>query len=340
MATAKKTPAGTYRIRVFSHMEGNKKIYKSFTAATKRAAELKAAEYANGAREIVERKLTVKEAVERYIKANENILSPATLYGYECELRRMKPIHHIKIDKITTHDVQIWISDLSEKFSAKTVKNTYGLLTASVAHFDPDKHFRVNLPKQSKKRLYAPNQGDVAILFNEASTKLKICISLAAFHSLRRGEIAALKFGDLQNNKLHIHADMVYGREKVWTYKEYPKTEDSDRFALLPDDLLDLIGDGPQEDYIIGWTPSSITKRFEELCNKTGIHIRFHDLRHFFASVGSGVLNIPSLYLAQMGGWENSGVTMKKVYENKIINMQDKYAEKMNKYFYKLVKNV
>lgn len=339
MATAKRLPSGSYRVRIFSHKEGDKKIYKSFTAETKKAAELMAAEYANGKREVIETRITVKEAVEEYIKANENVLSPATLYGYECELKRMKSIHHLKIDKITTHDVQLWISELSTKFSAKTVKNTYGLLTASVAHFAPDKHFRVNLPKASKKRPFAPNNTDVSRLYREASPKLKLCISLAAFHSLRRGEIAALKFADLEGNRLHVHADMVYGREKVWTYKEYPKTEDSDRFATLPKDLIEMIGEGDPDDYIVGWMPTTITKRFEELCRRTGIHIRFHDLRHFFASMG-GVLNIPTLYLAQMGGWENSGQTMKRVYENKIVSMEEKYAEKMNRYFNRLKKEV
>ena len=338
MATAKKLPSGAYRVRAYSHTENGKKVYISFTASTKAKAEQMASEYKNGKREPIEQKLTVKEAVEEYIKANENVLSPATLYGYECELKRMKPIHHFKINKLTSHDVQIWISDLSKDFSAKTVKNTYGLLTASVSHFDPEKRFKVNLPKQGKKRPLAPNNGDIQKLYKNASPKLRICISLAAFHSLRRGEIAALKYGDLKGNKLHVHADMIYGRDKKWTYKEYPKTEDSDRFALLPPDLVEMIGSGDPEEYIIGWVPGSITKRFEELCQELGISIRFHDLRHFFASVGGGVLNIPTLYLSQMGGWENSGETMKRIYENKIINMQDKYAEKMNRYFAKLKK--
>lgn len=338
MPTAKKLPSGSYRCRVFSHMEGNKKIYKSFTAATKKEAELKASQFKSGLQDPIDGKITVKDAVERYIKANENVLSPATLYGYECDLKRMKSIHHFKIDKLSSHEVQIFISELSRDFSAKTVKNTYGLLTASVAHFAPEKRFRVNLPKASKKRPFAPNNNEIRLLYESASPKLKLCISLAAFHSLRRGEIAALKFGDISGNKLHIHADMVYGRDKVWEYKEYPKTEDSDRFALLPPDTLELIGQGAPDDYIINWKPNSITKRFEELCRKIDVHIRFHDLRHYFASVGGGVLNIPTLYLSQMGGWENSGETMKKIYENKIVNMQDKYAEKMNRYFEKIRK--
>ena len=336
MPTAKKLPSGAYRVRTYSHTEAGIKKYKSFTAPTKAMAEQMASEFKNGIRESAEQNLTIKEAVEAYIKANENVLSPATLYGYECELKRMESIHHKKLNKLTSHDVQLWISDLSKDFSAKTVKNTYGLLSASVAHFTPEKRLRVNLPKQGKKRPYAPNNEDIRTLYKHASHKLRICISLAAFHSLRRGEIAALKYRDIQGNKLHVHADMVYGRNKKWTYKEFPKTEDSDRFALLPPDLIELIGTGAPDDYIVGWKPNSITKRFEELCQDLNIHIRFHDLRHFFASVGGGVLNIPTLYLSQMGGWENSGETMKKIYENKIINMQDKYAEKMNNYFSKL----
>ena len=37
MATAKKLPSGKYRVRSYSHTDSNgKKIYKSFTAATKK----------------------------------------------------------------------------------------------------------------------------------------------------------------------------------------------------------------------------------------------------------------------------------------------------------------
>ena len=338
MATAKKLPSGSYRVQIFSHFDSTgKKVYKSFTAITKREAELQAAEYKIGRKEAIEKDWTVKEAVEKYIQANENILSPATLYGYECELKRMESIHHIRISRLKSHNVQLFISELAEKYSAKTVKNTYGLLVASVAHFNPDFHIRVNLPRQGKKRLYAPNSEDVMRLYNAASPKLKLCIALAAFHSFRRGEIAALKFGDVKGNKLHVHSDMVYGRDRQRTYKEYPKTEDSDRFAILPPQVIQMIGSGAQDDYIIGWKPNSITKRFEELAHKLNITIRFHDLRHYFASIGA-IIGVPDTYLASMGGWKADGSVMKSIYQNKIISMEEAYSKKMNDYFSEMIK--
>lgn len=46
MPKAKKLPSGNYRCRVFSHTDSEgKKIYKSFTAPTKRQAELLAVEW-------------------------------------------------------------------------------------------------------------------------------------------------------------------------------------------------------------------------------------------------------------------------------------------------------
>ena len=49
MATAKKLPSGNFRVRVLvgKDLQGKKK-YKSFTAKTKKEAELMAAEYLNG----------------------------------------------------------------------------------------------------------------------------------------------------------------------------------------------------------------------------------------------------------------------------------------------------
>lgn len=333
MATAKRLPSGSYRVRVYSHSEDGKKVYESFTAPTKREAEMMAIQFQKGTEKV--KSITVKDAVKEYIKANTGILSPATLYGYECELKRMVSIGNLKIDKIRTHDVQLFISELSKKYSPKTVKNTYGLLYASIAHFNPDIHFRVNLPKQRKKRLNSPSNEDVETLFNAASPKLKNCIALAAFHSLRRGEIAALKYSDLEGNKIHIHADIIYSRSQGWVYKEYPKTDDSDRIVAIPVQFVEMLGQGNPDEYIINWKPNSITKRFEELCKKLDINIRFHDLRHYFASIGA-IIGIPDIYLASMGGWKPDGTVMKSIYQNKLISMEQVYNDKMNEHFSKM----
>ena len=48
MATAKRLPSGSYRVQVYSHTDSTgRRHYESFTAPTKREAEMLAAEWAN-----------------------------------------------------------------------------------------------------------------------------------------------------------------------------------------------------------------------------------------------------------------------------------------------------
>ena len=220
MATAKKLPSGAYNVRVYSHTENGRKIYESFTADTKAEAELKASEWQHQKSRRVRADLTVKEAIEGYIKAKEGVLSPSTVRGYYKMLRNnFDLIERRQIRKLTSEDLQIFISCLSREMSPKSVRNIYALLTASFALYAPDLSFKVSLPKKVNKRPISPSDGDIQTLFGEAQTELKKCIALAAFGSLRRGEICALTFGDIEGNTVHITKDMVQDKDNQWVIK-------------------------------------------------------------------------------------------------------------------------
>ena len=336
MANARKLPSGRWRVQVYSHTDSEgKRHYESFTASSKTEAEMQAAKFADSRDRFRADDITVEEAVRQYIDANEAVLSPATVAGYLCDFKRMKPIYRLRIRKITSNDIQMFVSGMTSEFSPKTVKNTYGLLHKALVFFDPNAKFVVKLPKQTRKTKYAPSDEDVQTLFRSAPRKLQLAIALAAFHSFRRGEISALKFSDLEGNRLHVHADLVQDKNNIWIYKPYPKTDDSDRYATLPQYLIDFIGEGAPDDYIVGWVPGTISKRFYDLKKELGIEIRFHDLRHYFASV-SAVLQIPDVYTASFGGWKPDGTVMKNVYQNKIVTMEEAYAKQLNDHFEKL----
>lgn len=337
MAKAKKLPSGMWRCLVYSHTDAaGKRKYESFTASTKADAEMQASKFAASRDRIRAQDLTVEEAVKKYIESNEAVLSPSTIAGYLSDYKRMKPIYKLRIRKISTDDIQNFISGLTLDYSPKTIKNTYGTLHKVLVYFDPQATFNVKLPKHTKKQVrknkYAPSDDDVLTLFTNASRKLQLAIALAAFHSFRRGEISALKYKDLDGNRLHVHADLVQDKDNKWIYKDYPKTDESDRFATLPDYLVKFIGEGDPDDYIVGWMPGTISKRFYDLKKELGIDIRFHDLRHYFASV-SAILQIPDIYTASFGGWKPDGTVMKEVYQNKIIDMEKAYNKKLNDHF-------
>jgi integrase len=335
MPTAKKLPSGSYRVQVFSHKDGQgKRHYESFTAPTKKEAELKAAQWSNKKDRHKILDLTVKEAIEGYINAKEGVLSPSTIRGYRVQLRNnYKSIENFKIKKLNSEKLQLFISELSGTLTPKSVANIYGLLSSSLNFYEPDAHFHVTLPKRSKKRKSAPSDGDIRTLFEWAPMELKKCIAIGAFTGMRRGEICALTFGDIKGNVVHVTKDIVQASDKSWIVKGFPKTDDSIRDCFLPDKVLELIGQGRKSDPIIKYkNPTSITRVFTRVRDRLGLDICFHDLRHYYASIGA-VLGIPDTYLSDFGGWRRGSSVMKEVYQNNITSMSDYYARKMAEHF-------
>ena len=334
MAKAKKLKSGNWRCLVYSHTDDHgKRIYESFTASTKSEAEAMAAKFKLNTDKRRTPDLTVREAVEKYLAANDGVLSPSTIYNYGKDAKRFEPINNLRIRKITSNDLQTFVTGLSDKgLSPKTVKNTYGLLRTVLTYSGVEQHFMVHLPKKAKTRRNAPENEQIITLFNLASPKMKIAIMLAAHHSLRRGEIAALKYKDLEGNRLYVHADIVKGNDG-WVYKEIPKTDDSNRYAFLSKSEVDLLGDGDPEEYIVDLVPGAIGNAYIRLRKKVGLdNIRFHDLRVYFASI-SAAMGIPEVYTAHHGGWAEGSTVLKQHYQKPIVSIDEGYANKMNKYF-------
>lgn len=339
MPTPIKQKNGKYRIRVYSHTDSNGvKKYVSFTG-TKKEVELKAAQFSNSIDKVAPLDITLKQAVELYIEDNENDLSPSTVEGYLKDLRGMASLHNAKIRTLNSHILKLWVNEQRDRgLAAKTIRNRYSLIKKALKYNHIDvAQFDVKLPKVKKFKAYSPEMDDIARLYEAASYKMKICISLAARHSLRRGELAALKYKDLDGNKLHIHSDIVHTRHNTWYHKPEPKTPDSDRVIILSPEEVRLIGRGFPEQYIIGLAPSSIGTNFYNLKCRLGLqHIRLHDMRVFFASA-SAAAGIPETYVAKQGGWKEGSKAMHDHYMKPIASMEEKfyteYNDKMDEFF-------
>ena len=75
----------------------------------------------------------------------------------------------------------------------------------------------------------------------------------------------------------------------------------------------------------------TIRRRFERLCNKAGIDITFHDLRHINASVMLK-LHVPDKYAMARGGWKTDA-TMKRVYQETFSAERDRVDQLIDNYF-------
>ena len=130
---------------------------------------------------------------------------------------------------------------------------------------------------------------------------MEVPIYLGAFGMMRRGEISALKKSDFKNNVIHVSKTMVLSPDNKWIVKA-PKSYAGDRFVPVPQFVVDAFMALPNDG--VNMTPNIITSRFEHVLNNAGIeHFRFHDLRHYSASI-QHALGIPDAYIMQAGGWE------------------------------------
>ena len=342
MATARRTPSGMWKCRVYSHTTSDgKKHYRAFTAPTKQEAEQEAARFSGSADRAARVDLTVAEAISGYIRAKDGVLSPSTIRGYrKLERNYYTDIGRERIRRLTTERVQIFISDHAKKLSAKSVKNIYGLLTAAVAFYMPEKHFNVKLPARQITRAQSVTEADVLALYAAARDWLRICIGLSAFGSLRRGEICSLVYGDITDAGLYVHTDMVVDEHGVWQIKEMPKTEQSIRLVrTIPRDVYDLMGTGAPDERIIKRTPNEVTKYFIQLRDDLSMTCRFQDMRGFFAS-SAPLQGVVDIYLADMGGWRRGSSVIKEHYQKNMDPVSAAYADKMRTHFDDLLKSM
>ena len=331
-----KLPSGMWRQQVFIGYENGKRKYKSFTAPTKDAARLKALQY-SATLPHDSRILTVRNATAQYIEIKRPVLSPSTIQGYSSGLRSMSQYDPVFCERrlydIDSTVLQEFVNKLySEGLSAKTARNIYHLIGAVMRHngFSVPS---VTLPTRERPEMYIPDGETVKKLFGAVKgTKWEVPVLLAALGPMRRGEIVGAEMRDLAGNVLYIHRTVIQstGGETV---KNYPKTDKSNRYIVLPDYVVDLIH---KQGYICGMTCHDISKNFHVLLQKNGIrHFRFHDLRHAFVSIAHAA-GVPDAYIMSRGGW-SSTYTMTNVYRHVLDDARKSQDKKVNDLFGELL---
>ncbi len=328
-----KLPSGSYRVQVFDYEDDSgKRHYKSFTAPTRAEAEYNAQLWRNTHTEHKKPSIKLSQAVEQYIEIKRGVLSPSTVRGYDSILRtRLSPIGDIQIDDLTQSELQRWVSSLvEEKYTPKYVRNCYGLVNAALEMFAPDKQFKITLPARERSDLYCPSDDDINQLINSIKdTELERAVLLAAFGPLRRGEICALTSDDIHGNTVSVTKSMVLGADKEWHIKQ-PKTYGSYREVELPAFVIEKFRG--MEGKLFEQDPDQISRQFRHAVINAGLpHFRFHDLRHYAASIMHAI-GVPDQYILQRGGWISDSV-MKSIYRNAIDTETAKQTKKINDHF-------
>ena len=335
MATVQKLPSGQWRSRAYyKDTLTGKTSRPSFTAATKTEALRMAHEWeANEERKAIPRNLTVGECIDRYITVKTSASSASTIRGYrKYQKYYYEMIKNRKVADLTDADIQFFISALCEDHSPKTVRNVFSLLSSSVYMF-AKKRFDVSLPAKTPLEYNIPTDKIFKEMLELARPKLRLAVALAGVGSLRAGEVSGLLYGDVdyELGGIHVRRDMVQDENGNWIIKDIPKTITSNRFVPLPPEVMELIGHGEPDERVYPSTPKSISRPFRRLCNRVGFVCRFHDLRHYYASILHAI-GVPDQYIMEYAGWKSDKV-LKAVYRNTLSDQSKKFAKKANKHF-------
>lgn len=248
-----------------------------------------------------ESNLTLEEYLNKWHKVYTAELQETTkeLYKVYIEKHIIPEIGQLKIKQIRPMQLQEFYNKKLENLSGKTVGKIHSFLNHVLDDAKRNQMIKVN-PCESVNKPKADKYNPV--IYNEEQfNKLlsvvrgtfdEVAILLAGVCGLRRGEVFGLRLTDIdfKNSMISIVETMVRFNGE-WIIKK-PKTETSQRKIKVPEFVIRVINDYLSSlkvvpERICGqYKPGSYSDHFKNLLENNELpHIRFHDLRHFNATL-------------------------------------------------------
>ena len=241
-------------------------------------------------------------------------LRPTTQATYENRIygHIIPSVGKIPLSKLTQNDLQQFYAKLKRTgrkvnvelkgtgVSDRMVRSCHALCRSSLEKAVEEGLITRNpsigckLPPKKNGEMKVLTQTEIVRLLNQAYDEGYYEMFLLELTTgMRRGEILGLKWRDLnlETGELNIKRQLTTKGISV------PKTKSSIRTILLPPDMLDLLRDMKKTakyDWIFPSpvkegeprNPTAITKRFRIMLERAHCkHVRFHDLRHTFATM-------------------------------------------------------
>ena len=292
-------------------------------------------------------------------------IRPSTMNYYHRNIEQhiIPAIGDIPLNKLTTRDLQKLYNDLQSNGRLRKVqkKEKPGLSNSTVRGIHMMLHNAFEravkerlIPRNPTEDCIAPKiqKFEMQILqpehikeyLNAANARgLLPMFYLELVSGLRKGELTALLWSDLdiQNRTIYVSKQYVKNPNGELTLSR-PKTETSVRKVSIPQDAVDLLiaehGKHPENPYMFPspvtgemYYPDSVVNLHKKILKDAGLpHIRFHDLRHTFATLalqnGVDVKTVSSML-----GHYDAGFTL-RTYTHATRQKQDEAAQTMGSF--------
>lgn len=303
---------------------------------------------------------------ELYAKPNIRP-STAEYYRRSIELHTIPNIGDVKLNKLTGRDIQKLYKDLQENgrirkeqkdknpgLSNSTVRGIHMMLHNALDRAVKERLILRNptedciIPKIQKQEMQILHPEDMKAYLDAAEQCNALpMLYLVLTSGIRKGELVALLWSDLDVEHKTISVSKSAGRNSNGEiFVSTPKTENSVRQISIPQDTVDMLiaehKKHPDNPYLFPsprtgemYYPDSVVLLHRRVLKRAGLpHIRFHDLRHTFATLAlqNGV-DVKTL--SCMLGHYDAGFTL-RTYAHATRQMQEQAAEKMGNFMAQL----
>lgn len=307
-------------------------------------------------------KSTVLEFLNQWLDACKNSLSPTTHRRYEGIVKTHIAAHFgaTPLQRLQPYEIQAMYNRLQDKLSPASVLYVHRVLHRALGQAVKwqvllrNPAAIVEAPKIRQQERSVLSVAQTWIVLDESPEHLYIPILLAVTTGMRRGEIAALKWSDVDfdTGVLRVCRAMRYTDEG---FKESTTKTDKSRrtIAITPGIVLALkkhrttqkqnrwqLREGYFETgYICVWpdgrslSPDVITKGFSRLAGKLGYNVTFHDLRHTHATM-LFELGVPIKTVSERLGHSTTRLTQ-DTYTHVLPHMQEKAARIFDELFFR-----
>ena len=311
--TARKLPSGSWFVRV--QVDGQS---INITKSTKKEAEAEAIAVKTGFidHSSASRTKTLSSAIDDYIDARRNILSPATIRGYiNIKSNRFQSLMKKDISKITQEQCQKAVNLEAKTISAKTLMNSWRFIS-SVISDETGTRLNIRLPQviPAQRPWLTPDQ--IPLFVNAVKGDVAEIPALLALSSLRRSEIIGLRWCDvdLEHGILTVCGAAVPDEHHKIVYKQETKNRTSRRQVPIIPPLMEALKNAKHHgEYVVTCHPSTAMEQVNRVCQRANLpHVGLHGLRHSFASLAYH-LRMPEKVAMEIGGWADNQ-TMHNIY--------------------------
>lgn len=318
-AKAKKLPSGNWRCRAYYTDElGNYKS-KSFTAETKKEAEMLAAAFLiDTEHDKRPENKTLGDLADAFIDNRTSILSPSTIAGYR-KIRRtaFQDVIDVRIGLFTKELYQKAINEYAKNRSPKTVLSAHVFFNRLLKENGIHVGDSVILPQKQKKEISIPTTSEVErFLASISNSRLYLYVLFAVTLGLRKSEIIAIRWKDVdsETKTININKARVKNEYNEFVEKE-TKTFSGTRTLHLPTVLIDTLPPrGAPDDFVINDSPAALDSLYKREAAKANFPYNFHALRHYYASVLLAA-GVPNKYAIERMGHATENM-LQRVYQH------------------------